>query len=110
MSATKFWILIVMSLSIATLVGLEVWGTKRVSNLTDEITRLQNGLSRAQQQQEFLRNLVQRVVTDSRNDPALADLLSRNGVTITRTPAPDAPASAPAPTPVPAPASATKTH
>ncbi len=103
MSATKFWILIVMSLVIATLIGLEVLGTKRVSGLTDNIADLQTRMSKSLQQQEQLRALVQRIVNDSRNDPALAEMLARNGVKITQTPVPGASSPAPAPTPSPAP-------
>ena len=104
MSATKFWILIVMSLVIATLIGMEVWSTRQVSRLTDNIADLQNRMSKSLQQQDQLRALVQRIVNDSRNDPALAEMLARNGVKITKTPVPGAAEPAPAPTPPPAPA------
>ena len=105
MSVGKFLILLTLAFIVAGMVCLEISHDNQVLSLTATATSNQMILSQAQQQRDFLRQLVQRLANESPRDPDIASLLAKHGVHLKSTPPPTgdsgtAPQPAPATTPV----------
>lgn len=98
MSAGKYWFLVILSLIIATLIFFEIRCETQVTNLTTSVSVNEALVSQAQQQNQMLRQLLQRIAIDSQHDPALVDLLAKRGIHVTVTPRQS---DAPTPTTVP---------
>lgn len=89
-------ILSALSLMIFALVFVEVASEVQVDGLNIAVSNHEANLTEMQAQKEVLRQMLQRLAIASLSDPALVDVLHKNGVRINnRLPRAGAPASAP---------------
>jgi hypothetical protein len=84
MNVGKFWLLMFLSVVIAILVFLETTCENQVISLTYQMSRAEAQVAQARQQNEMLRQLIQRVAIESQRDPALMDLLTKRGIRFSR--------------------------
>jgi predicted Holliday junction resolvase-like endonuclease len=97
MSAGKYWLLVFLSLVIAALIFLEIRCEIQVTSLTFSVGENEAHLSQAQQQNEVLRQLLQRMAVESQHDSALADLLAKRGLHVSSSRDTNAPVPPPTP-------------
>ncbi len=85
--------LITLSLMIVALIIAEVISDGQVVALTDAVSGNQAKLSRMQQQQEILRQMVQKLAIASQTDPDVAELLKNHGIKVTLNNQPETPST-----------------
>jgi hypothetical protein len=97
MSAGKYWLLVFLSLFITILIFIEIRCENQMASLTFSVSNNEARVTQAQQQNETLHQLLQRIAAESQRDPAFLDLLTKRGIHISVTPHPvDTPAPLPA--------------
>jgi hypothetical protein len=98
MNVGKFSLLLFLSLVIAILIFLEIACEQQVAYLTYQVSVNEARISQARQQNELLRQLVQRIAIESQRDPALLEILAKRGIRLSRGPGPGANPTTPPPT------------
>ena len=90
--------LLFLSLVVAVLIFLEIVCEQQVAGLSDQLNYNEARIAQARQQNELLRQLVQRIAIESQRDPALMDVLAKRGIRLSRGQGPGTTPGAPAPT------------
>jgi len=98
MNVGKFWLLMFLAVVIGTLVILEIICENQVANLTSLVSFNESRVTQARQQNEVLRQLIERIAIESQHDPALVDLLAKRGIHLPPRGLMDSNGLAPAPT------------
>ncbi|MCE0483528.1 MAG: hypothetical protein LV479_04735 [Methylacidiphilales bacterium] len=80
MRPEKFWILVILSLTIAALVILEISNERQTLRLTFDESDAQAKVMETERQHEVLLNLLQRMANTAQTDPALGAILTKHGI------------------------------
>jgi hypothetical protein len=84
MNAGKFWLLTFLAVVIALLIFIEIACENQVWHLENALNRGEAQVAVARQQNEMLRQLVQKMAMASEQDPAIADVLAKYGIHVTK--------------------------